>query len=731
MEGLVVITFMNQRCRLTLVSLVCFLLMIPSYGIAAPLPISLIRITVGYEKTTSTVWISGGADSVQSGAEVWVKNRSTRKTFKAISNGDGSFYLPLYGREGDNLSVWVKDNTGSSPIMGLSVLADPAMTGPYPVGTLVLDDPNGFPDFTNPLSTSNEPVPLAWARIMYPATNDGGIVPNQEGLLPNAPVSSSGPFPVVVFLHGRHVNCDADGDSGISDIQGSFLVNCNDDSQRIPSHEGFNYLMKKLASHGVTSISISSHELQANSSYPRTRGQLVLRFLDLLREWNNIQIKNGLAMGTAPFSDLGGRTLDRLMFKNKFDLGKIGLCGHSLGGSGVGAAQVVNLERALIDQHNILAICSMAPSHESPYEESYHIKKGTFFLLHGSRDADNSPSEGFRVYDVAYPDTQDSVHLAYPKMAAVLYGANHNYFNTIWTDEQDAETWPVSAYPQGNPWAGAKDESSITPKMTAADQRSIALSSIVAFFRWQLQGADGYRQVLTGNYRFPTVRNSEVFRTYQHAMPDSITPERKIVDNFQQWGSLDFQNWAINPMTNGAGQPYLNTLGEVVSIGGFAIFGECPFFGACFAFNQNGVSLTSVSHYATIGLKLGWTGPQIYASTLPLGHKNVSTYGYLTFRAAETIPAGTTPPPAPRVSLIVGLEDGTGRRGEVRADRYGLVPVPYSRGTYMESLMASTRIPLTHFQLNNSGVDLTDIRKIIITTEGTGNIGLDDIEFSN
>jgi hypothetical protein len=98
-------TFMNQCCHLALVSLVCFLLMIPSYGIAAPLPISLIRVTVGYEQTTSTVWISGGADSVQPGAEVWVKNRSTRKTFNVISNGDGSFYLRLYGREGDNLSV--------------------------------------------------------------------------------------------------------------------------------------------------------------------------------------------------------------------------------------------------------------------------------------------------------------------------------------------------------------------------------------------------------------------------------------------------------------------------------------------------------------------------------------------------------------------------------------------------------------------------------------------------
>ncbi len=723
------IAFMSQCCRLTLVSLVCFLLIIPSHGIAAPLPISLIRITVGYEKTTSTVWISGDAGSVQPGAEVSVKNRSTLKTFKAISNGDGSFYLPLYGREGDNLSVWVKDNNGSSPITGLTVLADPATTEPYPVGTLVLDDPNGFPGFTNPLSTSNEPAPLAWARIMYPATNDGSIVPNQEGLLPNAPVSSSGPFPVVVFLHGRHVNCDYDGKYGNSDTEGSYLSNCISDYARIPSHEGFNYLMKKLASYGIFSISISSHQLQANS-HTSTRGQLVLRFLDMLKEWN-AQINNGVAGGTVPFTDLDGRPLNRLMFRNMLDMSKIGLCGHSLGGTGVGAAQVVNLER-LVDQYNIVAICSMAPAWEQGFEEEYNIKKGAFFLLQGSRDNDNPPLAGFRMYDVAYPDPQDNAHPAYPKMAAVLYGANHNYFNTIWTDQQDAEVWPAALYPLGNPWAGAKDESSITPKMTALDQRSIAMSSIVAFFRWQLQGIYAYREVLTGNYRFPTARNSEVFRTYQHAVPDSITPDREIVDNFQQWAPQDYLNWQnnfFNSNKNGSGQPNSNTLNGPVSIDGYTIFGECTFDVSCFN-NWNG-SWTDISHGSTIGLRLGWAGPQTYTSSLPSGHNNVSMYGYLTFRAAETIPANTIPPTVPGISLIVGLEDGAGRHGEVRADRYGLVPVPYSRGIYMESLMASTRIPLAHFKLNNSSVDLTDIRKIIITTEGSGNIGLDDIEFSN
>jgi hypothetical protein len=36
---------------------------------------------------------------------------------------------------------------------------------------------------------------------------------------------------------------------------------------------------------------------------------------------------------------------------------------------------------------------------------------------------------------------------------------------------------------------------------------------------------------------------------------------------------------------------------------------------------------------------------------------------------------------------------------------------------------------LRKFQQHSSGVDLTDLVKIIISTQGSGEIGIDDIEF--
>jgi hypothetical protein len=41
------------------------------------------------------------------------------------------------------------------------------------------------------------------------------------------------------------------------------------------------------------------------------------------------------------------------------------------------------------------------------------------------------------------------------------------------------------------------------------------------------------------------------------------------------------------------------------------------------------------------------------------------------------------------------------------------------------------KVTICLFKQNNSGVDLYDIRKVILRVEGTGIVGMDDIEFGN
>lgn len=197
------------------------------------------------------------------------------------------------------------------------VFEGPATWGPFPVGQVELNDPNGISGITDPTGTTGptQSITLAWARIMYPAVTAGA----------GTPVSAvRSRYPVALFLHGRHFNCDTDG-SGPG-LVGSYSF-AYPVANRIPSHEGYNYIMERLASQGIFSISISAHDIQPGLGAwdHDARGRLILKFLDKLKDWT--------VNGTDPF---GG------IFAGKLDMARIALAGHSRGGEGVVAAQQLN-----------------------------------------------------------------------------------------------------------------------------------------------------------------------------------------------------------------------------------------------------------------------------------------------------------------------------------------------------------------------------------------------------
>src|SRR4030095_8587580 len=64
---------------------------------------------------------------------------------------------------------------------------------------------------------------------------------------------SGGPFPVIIFLHGRHAAC-------FSGTGGQFLQwPCTNNRQPIPSYKGYDYVSEVLASHGYVVVSISAN----------------------------------------------------------------------------------------------------------------------------------------------------------------------------------------------------------------------------------------------------------------------------------------------------------------------------------------------------------------------------------------------------------------------------------------------------------------------------------------
>ena len=560
--------------------------------------------------------------------------------------------------------------------VGFWVYERPDATGPKAVGTVEYLDPAGISGISDPAGVTGPttPVTLGWARIMYPATVAGT----------GTPVAPGGPYPVALFLHGRHASCDTDGAG--PGLIGNFgpCVQAN----RIPSHEGYNYIMEKLASQGVFCISISAHDIQPGLGIwdYNARGRLILKFLDKLRDWTT---------GASP--DPFG------LFNGQIDMSKVALSGHSRGGEGVAAANVLNATWPA--PHSIVAVNAIAPTDQDGAQD--YVPTVPYFLLQGARDGDLSTMQGFRTYDHAFP--QGMLNRK-PKAAAYVYGANHNYYNTIWT--------PTADLGSPNPWAGSVDDCNNAAtvnqplicqlKQTAAVQRQVALSTITAFFRWHLQSAVGYREVLTGVLEPAAMDNANVFWTFQDG-------DRNAIDNFEQQPLDATTNTALGLVT----APGFATFQERLLNGGFTSYVPAP--PADSAFKGD-----------TLGLKLSWAAPQTYTTHIPAGpNRDVSMYTHLTLRVGKKT---TVLPVAagPDVLLTINIEDSLGHTGVYWADtsNYQRIPHPFE-GSELANLaiLSGIRIPLQNFTKNNSLVDLTDIVKITIITTGSAEIGLDDIEF--
>ncbi len=569
--------------------------------------------------------------------------------------------------------------------VGFYVLEDPATIGQFAVGEVILDDPNGItgiPFDTTGMAASNYPINLAWAKIMYPANASGSGVPLST-VLSN--------YPIALFLHGNHAVCDADGAGPGMSHTGSSP--CTSDSNRVPNHEGYDYIMEKLASQGIISISISAHEINVrNDAWNiENRGRLIIKYLDKLKDWND--------NGTDPFSGI---------FNGKINLTKIGLSGHSRGGEGVVAAEELN--QSLASPYSIVAINTIAPTDLARNWGStsiFDISDSAFFLLLGARDGDVWDFQGNRIYDRAYRSS--SVSPINDKMSFNVYGANHNYFNTTWTDG--------AALGSSNPWAGAADNGSTTAGtdiMLGSVQRNVGQRLICAFFRKYLKDEQGYKEVFTGRIKLAALPNDKLFMTYQDKM-------RKNIDNFE------------NTPTNSL----VNSLGGAVSVSGFTNNNEIHMNNS-FSDYSSPPTTDSRFFHSTLGLKLTWSGNATYESNIPAAHKDISTYKYLSFRVSKAPPAAAG---SDAINLFVNIEDNSGNQAmwDLRTDQFDIIPQPFHKnkpawaggGPVDMISLTSVRIPLQNFTMNNSGVDLTDIKKIIIKTMGASEIGLDDIEVTN
>lgn len=295
---------------------------------------------------------------------------------------------------------------------------DPGAAGPYPVV---------ISDYTRPsvrIAGMSEPIEMV-GHVVEPARS-----------------AATGPRPLVFFLHGRHEVCYL---VGFGQPNGDWP--CRGTMREIPSHLGYDYIQRRLASQGYTTVSVRVNGINAQD-YALDDGGAGARATIVQRH---------LAFWTTAAA------------RHRTDLRRTILVGHSRGGEGVNRAAI---RIPLSAPYRIVGQVLVAPTNfadqTAPYVPTVTMLPycdGDVFDLQGQRFTDIS-----RDIDRADPSLKSSV---------MVLGANHNYFNTEWTPG-------LSAAPSGDDWFGEDNApcGRKTPdRLSAADQRRVGRTYIAGAVR--------------------------------------------------------------------------------------------------------------------------------------------------------------------------------------------------------------------------------------------------------
>ncbi len=325
-----------------------------------------------------------------------------------------------------------------------------------------------------------------WARVFWPAQLVDTTAPSKKR-------------PLLIFLHGNHGTCGV-GASPRNDSSCQYTNEgtCPAGYQVTPNHEGYNYAAENLASWGYIVVSINANRgITCGSGNADdwglvlARGRLVLRHLQLWNEWSS--------NGGAPAS-LG----DPDLFKNLVDLTNVGLMGHSRGGEGVRAA--LNLYRdsaspwvAKIPGLDVRAIYEIGAV-DGQSTRVLDAPSVAWNQLLPLCDGDVSDLEGrapFERMTSLFSVKGEAETRPSPKSLLMVWGANHNYFNTEW---QMSDSYSCAGSP-------AHKEIFDTTKIESIPQQNIARQSMTAFFRAHV-GPDrtpALAQNFDPSFAFPSV----------------------------------------------------------------------------------------------------------------------------------------------------------------------------------------------------------------------------------
>lgn len=383
---------------------------------------------------------------------------------------------------------------------------------PAPEPELLLENaPEGTPDpsvhgdyaYTKSLySFGNQAIALAGI---------GGIRGEVEGkvYLP----TTGGARPVVLFLHGRHTSCNGPGANPLRWPCGATQTN-------IPSYAGYDGAAEALASNGYAVISIAANAVNSNDNElaldqgAQARGRLILDTLAIFRDANagvsttlhDAQTDTDVTLADA-MSGNGGLPaagLDPEIVEiapadlvGRLDFSSIGLMGHSRGGEGVTAAATLNAQ--LADPFEITSILPLAPVDFGRMT----VPSIPSMVLLPYCDGDVSNQQGQHMNDDARYAFDDDVL----RSDVWVMGANHNFFNTVWTpgkyplsvsdDWSGTSTTSARATDSVCGTQGAAVDTSI--RLTADEQYDVGTALLAGWFRLTVGGEDEFLPMFDGS----------------------------------------------------------------------------------------------------------------------------------------------------------------------------------------------------------------------------------------